>query len=158
MSATDLFFTIAALGRPKELRDFLALPMHKELVNCVNEQQENALIQCLHEAHHVSDVTSLQRFSECLELLIAHGVNINGADADARTAVHWAVQLNLPSLLDVLVKKGASLDVEDRFGFKPLHLAIHCDVMDCVSVLARGCRGKVRRDYMYFIIMWLIIV
>ena len=140
----DIFFNIAALGRPKELKDFLALALNRELINCVNDLGENALIQCVHGAHFAADAQALQRYVTCAEMLIEAGVDVNGADADARTAVHWAVQLNRRPLLEVLLNKGAVVDVEDRLGFKPFHLAVQCNAIDCISALATTANKQVR--------------
>ena len=52
----------------------------------------------------------------------------NGADPNSRndfqeTPVHYASKRGIPTLVHVLVKYGAKLDVRDRAGRTPIHCA-----------------------------------
>ncbi|KAM6951880.1 ankyrin repeat domain-containing protein 61-like [Aplochiton taeniatus] len=71
-------------------------------------------------------VSAMQRRAEaCLETLCQHGVNIHAeVERDSRqTAVHLAVRYSALPALDILARHGARVDVADRTGMTPLHMA-----------------------------------
>jgi len=48
--------------------------------------------------------------------LIRCGADVQLADLQGRTALHWAAQYNQPEVIDILVAANASLDVTDSQG------------------------------------------
>lgn len=58
-----------------------------------------------------------------LRTLIQQKADINAAQVDGATALHWAVyHLDVESV-DLLIKAGAKADIKNREGITPLHLA-----------------------------------
>ncbi len=58
-----------------------------------------------------------------LRTLIQQKADVNAAQVDGATALHWAVyHLDVDSV-DLLIKAGAKADIKNREGITPLHLA-----------------------------------
>jgi ankyrin repeat protein len=55
--------------------------------------------------------------------LLAERADVNDADADGTTALHWAVHGNDLELASLLLDAGANVDVANRYGVPPIHLA-----------------------------------
>lgn len=61
---------------------------------------------------------------EAVKELVRKGADVNLAQGDGMTALHWAAARNQPELVQVLVKAGAKLESTTRIGaFTPLHVA-----------------------------------
>jgi len=58
-----------------------------------------------------------------LRTLIEQKNDVNAAQTDGATAVHWAVYRDDLDMLDMLIKAGARVDVANREGVTPLHMA-----------------------------------
>jgi ankyrin repeat protein len=55
--------------------------------------------------------------------LLAQGANVNAAQADGGTALHWAVYRGERELAEVLIRAGANVKAANRAGATPLWLA-----------------------------------
>ncbi len=55
--------------------------------------------------------------------LIQRRADVNAAQVDGATALHWAVYLENLELVDLLIRAGAKADVTNRNGITPLYLA-----------------------------------
>jgi uncharacterized protein len=55
--------------------------------------------------------------------LLDRRVDVDGAEGDGATALHWAAQLDDVPMLDLLLTAHASPDAANRFGVRPLELA-----------------------------------
>jgi uncharacterized protein len=55
--------------------------------------------------------------------LIAAKTDVNGADVDGSTALHWAAQRDSVDLVDLLLGAGANPKVASRYNITPLYLA-----------------------------------
>src|SRR5688572_9533452 len=55
--------------------------------------------------------------------LLTQRVDVNAADADGSTALHWAVQRNNSALVRQLLAAGARAAAATRYNVTPLHLA-----------------------------------
>jgi uncharacterized protein len=55
--------------------------------------------------------------------LIAQRVDVNAADVDGSTALHWAARLDRPELVDLLAAAGANVRAPTRYNVTPLSLA-----------------------------------
>ena len=51
------------------------------------------------------------------------GADVNQADADGSTPLHWAVQRDDPALVELLVNAGANVKAANRYGIAPLSIA-----------------------------------
>jgi ankyrin repeat protein len=55
--------------------------------------------------------------------LIAAGADVNAAEADGTTALHWAVRVGAAPLVEQLLGAGAAANAANRYGVTPLQLA-----------------------------------
>ena len=60
---------------------------------------------------------------EAVRALVQARANVNAADADGTTALHWAVRQDDLALADRMLRSGADVDAANRYGVTPLHLA-----------------------------------
>ncbi len=67
--------------------------------------------------------------------LLEQRVNVNAAQADGMTALHWAAYLDDVEIARRLVEAGASMDVKTRYGVTPLSLACRNGNGDLVELL-----------------------
>jgi uncharacterized protein len=58
-----------------------------------------------------------------IQKLIQAKTDVNAAQVDGATALHWAIYRNDPELVDVLVRAGANVKVASREGMTPLAMA-----------------------------------
>ena len=61
---------------------------------------------------------------QAVELLVERNVDVNASTDDGITAVHLAAQGGLDSIITVLAKAGARLDVKDKRGRTPVDMAM----------------------------------
>ncbi|KAJ3542660.1 hypothetical protein NM208_g1950 [Fusarium decemcellulare] len=73
-------------------------------------------------------------------------VNINTACSDGQTALHWAAKYGRESMVELLIQGGANLNVRDKNGDSPLHVALWCSTTHCEGVVARLVRAGARSD------------
>jgi kinesin family protein 3/17 len=75
---------------------------------------------------------------EIVQLLLSvEEIDVNMADKQKTTAVHWAVVGNRPDMLDVLVKFGAKTTLADAKKMQPIHYALQRQHTECVKVIQR---------------------
>ncbi len=55
--------------------------------------------------------------------LISQNVNVNAAEPDGMTALHWAVRGDDLQTTQLLIRAGANVKVANRYGITPAHLA-----------------------------------
>ena len=67
-------------------------------------------------AARTSDVAEVRR-------LIRQGADVNQAEPDGATALHWASHQNDPEIVKLLLDAGAAVAVVNRYGVQPLSLA-----------------------------------
>jgi ankyrin len=60
---------------------------------------------------------------EALRGLLQHGANVNAADADGTTALHWASYRDDVEAADLLIRAGAKVNAADDLGVTPLWTA-----------------------------------
>jgi len=63
----------------------------------------------------------LCQFKEIVELLIAHGADVNGGDTPP---LHWAVMVRSKPMAELLIDHGAKVDLADKGKRTPLGMAI----------------------------------
>ena len=61
--------------------------------------------------------------AESVRALLDRRANVNGAEADGTTALHWAVQGEAAALVGLLIDAGADVSAANRYGVTPLSLA-----------------------------------
>ena len=60
---------------------------------------------------------------EAVRTLLRQDVDVNAAEPDGTTALHWAAHHGDLAAVDLLLRAGASADAANHFGIKPLSLA-----------------------------------
>src|SRR5262245_32585521 len=61
--------------------------------------------------------------AKTVRALITQRVDVNAAEADGSTALHWAAQREDLALVDVLLTAGANAKAANRYKITPLSLA-----------------------------------
>ena len=81
-----------------------------------------------------------------VESLLRSGADVNAAQGDGMTALHWAAELGHADLARTLIAAGAYLDAVTRLGdFTALHVAARGGQGGVVRVLAdAGASGELR--------------
>lgn len=64
-----------------------------------------------------------QKDTSGVKLLLQMGANVNAAQADGMTALHWAAYLDKPLPVKWLIEHKANINVTNRYGVSPLTLA-----------------------------------
>ncbi len=75
--------------------------------------------------------------SHALTQSLASGQDVNQQDEQGRTALHYAVEMDSPSI-DVLLDAGADVNAQDNKGMTPLHVAVNHNHNMVVPLLLRG--------------------
>ena len=74
--------------------------------------------------------------AEAVRTLIADGADVNAAQGDGMTALHWAARNGDATLVRDLLEAGAAVDAGTRIGrYAPLHLASEAGAGEVVEVL-----------------------
>src|SRR5262245_93685 len=55
--------------------------------------------------------------------LLQQKVDVNAAQPDGMTALHWAVRHNDADTVQLLIRSGAKIDASTRYGVTPIYLA-----------------------------------
>ena len=63
------------------------------------------------------------REKEAVRSLISQKADVNAAQPDGTTALHWAVRADDAETVDLLIRAGANVKAANRFGMTPLSLA-----------------------------------
>ena len=83
----------------------------------------------------VADAAMLQDIDRITEL-VQQGTDVNTAQGDGMTALHWAAENGNRPIADVLIVAGANLHAVTRIGgYTPLHLASRNGAADVVDAL-----------------------
>lgn len=72
--------------------------------------------------HRLADAVEQKDFA-AVDGLLRAGADVNGAQGDGATALHWAVYLNEAPLVDRLIAAGANVNAANDHGVTPLGLA-----------------------------------
>ncbi len=89
--------------------------------------------------------------------LIDSGTDINKQDGAGFTALHFACQENNIELVELLIERGAELEIRDVYGNTPLIRAVSSfrgngEVID--YLLSKGADMNVKNDYGHSAIEW----
>jgi ankyrin repeat protein len=70
--------------------------------------------------------------------LIEKRTNVNAAEVDGTTALHWAIRANDLSMAELLLRAGANPNAANRYGITPLSLAASAGNAPILSMLLRA--------------------
>jgi ankyrin repeat protein/acetyl esterase/lipase len=82
----------------------------------------------------LADAAEIRDF-DTVRLLLERDVEVNAAQVDGMTALHWAVYHDTPAATRLIVKAGAKVQVTNRYGVAPLSLACLNGNGDLVELL-----------------------
>lgn len=94
--------------------DVLDAFIHQYGLNSINEEDRGILTICILEG----------RTDLALYLINETDINLNQADRNGYTPLHFAVQENNYSVVEALVRKNAVIDPIDKFGNTPLYKCV----------------------------------
>jgi len=77
--------------------------------------------------------------------LIAQKADVNAAQPDGATALHWAIYRNDTEMIDALLAAGAKVNVTNRNGISPLYMAsLYGNPVVINQLLKRGADAKAK--------------
>jgi ankyrin repeat protein len=79
--------------------------------------------QCAYKNNNIADKESLNKSYEAVKAALELGVDINATNNDGQTAMHLAAFTGGDVTIQLLVDKGASVTVSDKFGETPWSMA-----------------------------------
>lgn len=94
--------------------DVLDAFIHQYGLNSINEEARGILAICILEG----------RTDLALYLINETNINLNQADRNGYTPLHFAVQENNYSVVEALIRKKAVIDPIDKFGNTPLYKCV----------------------------------
>ncbi|KNC51381.1 NAD-specific glutamate dehydrogenase [Thecamonas trahens ATCC 50062] len=130
--------------------DEIGPSVDKSKLNKTERRLYDAMQLCWHSSR--GDINALRA-------LVSHGVDINAADYDARSALHLAASEGRLEAVKFLVKNGAAVNVTDRFGSSPVldsikgqhpettkYLLGHGAVLDQIVAASDMCAAAAEND------------
>ncbi len=82
---------------------------------------------------------------EAVAALLKQKADVNAAEADGTTALHYGAHANSLEMVRLLLRAGAKADVANRYGVTPLRLAVENANPELVqALLGSGANAKVR--------------
>jgi uncharacterized protein len=108
MNIEDIFQTVR-LNNFMDLQEILKTTN----VNIENESKQNLL----HEAAAFGSI-------ECTLELLNHGIDTNHQDNKGQSPLHYCAANRTNTIAEYLLKKGASLSIEDNYSNQPLWTAV----------------------------------
>ena len=73
--------------------------------------------------------------TECVQLLLSNGANINSRSFDNSTALHIAVSVDSCEMTRLLLSHGAAVDKTQDENITPVFLAAHYGRTNCLRLL-----------------------
>ena len=81
---------------------------------------------------------AMRRDHESIRVLLREKVDVNAAQADGSTAVHWVVREGNVDLAQLLIRSGANINVTTRYGVTPIELACTSGNVSMIDALLRA--------------------
>lgn len=78
--------------------------------------------------------------TDIVKTLLDAGANVNNANANKVTSLHYAASKSRLEICKILIEKGADINARDQYGFTPLHRAASKGNSEVVQLLL-GCRN-----------------
>ncbi|CAG5084194.1 Oidioi.mRNA.OKI2018_I69.PAR.g10575.t1.cds [Oikopleura dioica] len=129
---------VAAYLGNLELLEYL-IKDHSHLINKLNRYGWTPLMQACHQGHY-----------DCVQLLLAHGANVNATTPLGNNALAVATGSGFEKIIETLIAADVFIDRDELTSsiVNPLHLAVLQSRDDIVKVLLRqGINGNVRNKF-----------
>ena len=81
---------------------------------------------------------AMRRDHESIRVLLREKVDVNAAQADGSTALHWVVREGNVELAQLLIRSGANVNVTTRYGVTPIELACTSGNVSMIDALLRA--------------------
>jgi ankyrin repeat protein len=122
-------------GTGRLCRTWLALLASVSLATALHATSEATVA----DAARIGDATAVKA-------LLKGGADVNAAQGDGMTALHWAAQKGDPALVSMLLSAGANVRATTRLGgYTPMHLASQAGYAKVVAaLLAAGASADVK--------------
>ncbi|OMJ69090.1 hypothetical protein SteCoe_33275 [Stentor coeruleus] len=126
----------------KPIENFLVAPLHVACINPDTKHLETLIAQCEDlgypdlEGRRVVHYAAACTSSRPLEVLVAHGANINEMDKKKVTPLMVAAMYNRLETVKFLVQKGASTKIKSREGKSAIHYAADNGCEEVLQYLA----------------------
>src|SRR6185436_455263 len=75
---------------------------------------------------------------DAIRTLIQQKADLNAAQTDGMTAIHWAARQNDLDTVQMLLKAGAKADITTRYGVTPLYIACTIGNAAMIDVLLKA--------------------
>ena len=86
-------------------------------------------------------IATAREHVEIVEALAAAGANVNAQGGAGNTALHLAVEIDLPEVVELLLNADAKLDITNNDGQTPYAQALASGSEDCAALLAAADRA-----------------
>lgn len=125
----------AMLRRPDPKMMDEVLKRAPELLKVKNHDGRTPMESLIHRAGMSAFLTGYGRTESAALMLVSHGANINTADDDGMTLLHYAVRNYRYDFINSLATLGVDLDIKNKKGQSALHLAIDKNDMTMIDML-----------------------
>lgn len=91
------------------------------------------------------------------KLLLEIGANVNAADTDCDTTLHYAAFGNQPEIISLLLDHGAEINALNKGRCTALHIAAHKQPAHCVNILlSKGADVNLQVSLLQICILYLL--
>ncbi len=118
-------------SRVNNFSDVKALVYNGADINAANIYGDTPLLSLAGSGDYNPDRLDTARF------LIEHGASVNAQDREGNTPLHKAAGNGFYGLVDLLIKKGAIIDMRNFYGYTPLDMAMIWGREDTVRLLQK---------------------
>lgn len=124
----DNFFSYACLSDFHKEMDNDSTPFFKILI-AMGANMNTSLESLLLCVVHIKNAYLIDYF------ITHHDANVNQQDECGETPLYWAINLDKPDIVRVLLEHNADMYLADKNGMTPTNMALLCDKIECIKVL-----------------------
>lgn len=113
---------LSAISKPSLMKKLLE--NHVSIINDINDKGENALI-----------VSTKNNSVEAIDILLQYGIEVNHQDKKGNTALHYAVDIEQPDIIQKLITNHADMYIKNNEGKSPLDLVNEMNRKDILCAM-----------------------